>query len=100
MPVIFMKRCEAMSAQYGVVFSYALGIIVLFFVGRALSEPIYAVRKIIIGIIVGAVTLFIANFLGEFIGLRLPFNFFTVLAVGFLGIPGLICLIIIKFFIL
>ena len=100
MPVIFMKRCEVMTAQYSVVFSYALGIILLFFVGKALLEPINIVRKITISIIFGAVTLFIANFLGQFISLHLPFNIFTVLITGFLGIPGLISLIIIKHFII
>jgi inhibitor of the pro-sigma K processing machinery len=76
---------------YGIV-----GIIVLFLVIKLLKWPI----KIILNGILGVVILYIVNLVGTNFNFSLTINPITALIAGFLGIPGVIVLIIIKLFLL
>ena len=70
-----------------------IGLGLLYLVIKLLKWPI----KILINGIVGIVLLYIANFIGTFIGFVIPINAITALIAGFLGIPGIIFLIIFQF---
>ena len=48
--------------------------------------------------IVGIVLLYITNFIGTYFSFSLPINPITALIAGFLGIPGIIFLIIFNLF--
>ena len=83
-----------MSEQYliyGIV-----GIVVLFLLIKLLKWPM----KIIINGILGVVILYIVNLIGTgtSFNFSLAINPITALIAGFLGIPGVIVLIIIKLF--
>ena len=81
-----------MNEQY---FLYGLiGIAVLFLCIKLLKWPI----KILINGIVGIVLLYAANYIGTYLGFYITINTITALIAGFLGIPGVIFLVIFNVF--
>ena len=75
---------------------YALiGLAVLFLIIKLLKWPL----KILINGILGIILLYIANIVGSYIGFVLPVNAISALIAGFLGIPGIIFLVLFQFFI-
>ena len=76
---------------------YALvGLALLFLIIKLLKWPL----KILINGILGIILLYIANIVGSYIGFVLPINAISALIAGFLGIPGIIFLVLFQFFIL
>ena len=75
---------------------YALvGLALLFLIIKLLKWPL----KILINGILGILLLYIANIVGSYIGFVLPINAISALIAGFLGIPGIIFLVLFQFFI-
>ena len=75
---------------------YALvGVALLFLIIKLLKWPL----KILINGILGIILLYIANIVGSYIGFVLPVNAISALIAGFLGIPGIIFLVLFQFFI-
>ena len=74
---------------------YALvGLALLYLVIKLLQWPI----KILINGIVGIVLLYAANYIGTYLGFYITINTITALIAGFLGIPGVIFLVIFNVF--
>ena len=75
---------------------YALVVLaLLFLIIKLLKWPL----KILINGILGIILLYIANIVGSYIGFVLPVNAISALIAGFLGIPGIIFLVLFQFFI-
>ena len=75
---------------------YALvGLALLFLIIKLLKWPL----KILINGILRIILLYIANIVGSYIGFVLPINAISALIAGFLGIPGIIFLVLFQFFI-
>lgn len=75
---------------------YALiGLALLFLIIKLLKWPL----KILINGILGIILLYISNIVGNYIGFVLPINAISALVAGFLGIPGIIFLILFQFFV-
>ena len=75
---------------------YALvGLALLFLIIKLLKWPL----KILINGILGIILLYIANIVGSYIGFVLPINAISAIIAGFLGIPGIIFLVLFQFFI-
>ena len=74
-----------------------LAIGAVYIVGVLLVLPIKIVVKLVINGIVGAVALFIINIFGGLIGLTVGINPITALIAGFLGIPGIILLLLLQY---
>lgn len=81
-----------MSEQY-LIYGLA-GIVVLFLLIKLLKWPM----KIILNGILGVIILYIVNLIGSSFNFSLAINPITALIAGFLGIPGVIVLIIIRLF--
>lgn len=74
---------------------YALfGLALLFLVIKLLKWPI----KILINGVVGIILLYIANYIGEYFNFYININPVTALIAGFLGIPGILFLVIFQLF--
>ena len=58
--------------------------------------PIKKVLKLVINSILGGVTIFLINLIGGIWGFHIGLNIFTSILVGLLGVPGVICLIVVK----
>lgn len=75
-----------------------LAIGVIYIIGMLLVVPIKIVIKFIINGIIGAVALFFLNIFGGFIGITIAINPVTALIAGFLGIPGVLLLLFLQYF--
>lgn len=72
----------------------AIGLVLLFLVINLLKWPI----KILINGLVGIVLLYVTNYVGGYFDFSLAINAVTALIAGFLGIPGIIFLIVFTIF--
>jgi len=85
-----------MAINYSVILAYAVGIILLFIVGRLLLVPMKIVLKLVYNGLLGASALIVINYIGRLIDFHIAFNIVTTFTAGILGIPGVILLIILK----
>jgi len=75
-----------------------LAIGAIYVIGMLLVVPIRIVIKFIINGIIGAVILFLLNIFGSFIGITIAINPITALIAGFLGVPGILLLLFLQYF--
>ena len=61
---------------------------------KLFSWPLKILGKLILNGIFGILLLLVANFVGKYIGITVAINAVTALIAGFLGIPGVIFLMI------
>ena len=73
-----------------------LGLLILFY--KIVKVPLKLAFKLVINTISGFLTLFILNFLGGFVGLSLGFSFINAVVAGVFGLPGIVFLLILKYF--
>lgn len=76
------------------------GIIFLLLVLGAPIKPLRFLGQGMIKLIIGALFLFFLNAFGSAFDYHIPINLVTASVSGFLGIPGLIVLVAIDFFVL
>ncbi|MTI48797.1 MAG: pro-sigmaK processing inhibitor BofA [Firmicutes bacterium] len=85
-----------MGIELSVILAYVFGLILLYFIGWILIVPIKIIGKLIINGILGGIALIIVNFIGGFLNFSIGINPINAVIVGFLGIPGLILLIVLQ----
>ncbi len=75
---------------------YIIGLFLLYLLGLLLVWPIKKIVKLIFNGILGGITLLIFNFIGKFFGLSIAINPLNAIIVGFLGVPGVILLLVLQ----
>jgi inhibitor of the pro-sigma K processing machinery len=83
--------------DYAAILAYAFGLLLLYVVGRVLIMPLKIVIKLVYNALIGGVILLLLNFIGGYFGLHIALNPVTALVVGFLGVPGVIMLLILQY---
>jgi len=83
---------ETAQLVFAVVFILFLVLIVT----RILVKPLRLLAKLFFNSIVGLLMLLGFNLIGGLFGMTIPVNLVTILLAGFLGVPGLILLIILQ----
>lgn len=78
------------------IITYLACICFIFIFGRIFIVPIKKIFKLVLNSILGGVVIFIINLIGANFGFHIGLNFFTSILIGLLGLPGVVCLIIIK----
>lgn len=76
---------------------FALTVIAVLVIVKLLSWPFRKIIKLVINIALGLAMIWIVNAFGAEFGIAIPFNWVTALVSGLLGLPGVICLIILNF---
>lgn len=71
-----------------------IGLVLLYLLIKFLKWPL----KILLNGIIGIVLLYVTNMLGAHLGFSIGINAVTALIAGFLGIPGVIFLVIFQLF--
>lgn len=94
-----MLEALTTTGSFQVVLAYIFGIILIYLVGRIFVMPIKFVFKLIYNGLIGGIMLWVLNLLGSYIGFTIGINPLTALIAGFLGLPGLLLLILFKIFI-
>ncbi|HOQ36780.1 MAG TPA: pro-sigmaK processing inhibitor BofA family protein [Acetivibrio sp.] len=85
-----------MFQEYQVVFAYIIGIILLYFLGRYLADPMKIVVRLIFNTVLGTVSLLGINLAGSLFNYHIALNPVTALISGILGIPGVLLLVVLK----
>ena len=76
--------------------TYLACICFLFIFGKVFIVPIKKILKLIFNSILGGITILLINLIGGMWGFHIGLNFFTSILVGLLGLPGAVCLVILK----
>jgi len=86
----------ALQIPFEVILAYALGLILLYVLGWLLLVPLKMILKFIYNGIIGGIVLWLLNVVGGIIGVTIAINPVNALVVGFLGIPGVILLLLLQ----
>ena len=73
-------------------------IVALYVLIRILAAPIKKIFKLLINAVCGFALLFVANFIGGFFDFSIPINIITCIVAGAFGIPGVIFLVVVVYF--
>lgn len=77
---------------------YIFCIIFIIIIGKIFLVPLKKIAKIIFNSILGGFLIFLINIIGNSFNFHIGLNWWTILCTGFLGIPGVILLVLIKIF--
>lgn len=80
--------------------AFAVGVMVLCVILKIISFPIRKIIKLVINAIIGGIVLLCVNYFGAAVGFVLTINWLSALIVGVFGVPGVIIVAILQFFIL
>ncbi|WP_053954903.1 pro-sigmaK processing inhibitor BofA family protein [Inediibacterium massiliense] len=86
-----------MGIELNILLAYAFGLILLYILGYILLIPIKLIMKFIYNGIVGGIMLVVLNFIGSFLNLHIGINPLTALVAGFLGVPGVILMVVLQY---
>ena len=89
----------AAFGDFNVILAYVFGILLIYLLGRMFLMPIKLIFRLIYNGLIGGVMLWVLNFAGAYIGFNIAINPITALVAGFLGLPGVILLVLFKVFI-
>ena len=79
--------------------TYLACICFLFIFGKVFIVPIKKILKLVVNSVLGGVAIYLINLIGGTFGFHIGLNIFTSILVGLLGLPGAVCLVIVKLFI-
>ena len=88
-----------MGFDLNVILAYLFGILLILFIGKIFLMPLKLVFKLLYNGVIGGIMLYVINFVGSHFGFTIALNPVTALVAGFLGIPGIVLLILVKLFI-
>ena len=78
------------------IITYIACICFIFIFGRIFIMPLKKILKLILNSIIGAISIYLINLIGGTFGFHIGLNIFTSVIIGILGLPGAVCLIIVK----
>ena len=78
------------------IITYLACICFIFLFGRIFIVPLKKILKLILNSVFGGLIIFIINIVGANFGFHIGLNIFTSVVVGLLGLPGAVCIIIVK----
>ena len=85
-----------MKIPFELVLSFAAGLALMSFLGYLLLVPRRFLWRLAAGAVLGAIALGIINVFCSFTGFTAAVNPFTSLIVGFLGLPGVLLVVILT----
>lgn len=83
--------------DWGVILAYGAGLLMIYLLARILFVPLKLIWKLVYNALIGGIVLWIINLAGGFFDFSIPINPITALVAGFLGVPGVILLIVLQF---
>ena len=75
---------------------FIAGVVLIFIVGSLLVVPLKLLVRLALNGVVGGLFLLLFNFIGGIFNLNLPITALNAIIVGFLGVPGVILLLLIQ----
>jgi len=81
---------------FDVIIAYVVGLLLLLLVGWLLITPIKLLLKFLANGLIGGIMLLVLNLVGGGIGISVAINPVTALIAGFLGVPGIILILLLQ----
>lgn len=81
-----------------IVAAFLVGLFLLYLMARLFFVPFKFIVRLLFNAAVGGVTLWLANLLGTQFGVTVPINPVTALIAGFLGVPGVVLILALQYF--
>jgi inhibitor of the pro-sigma K processing machinery len=88
-----------MGMEWSAILAFGVGIVLIYIIGKVISMPVRLVFRLIYNGLIGGVMLWVVNLIGGHVGFSLAINPLTALIAGFLGLPGVVLLVLFKLFI-
>ena len=82
--------------EYIVLIFAAIAVVI---VAKMLAWLVKKIIKLAVNVVLGIIMIYLVNTFGMAVGIKIPFNIVTALIAGILGVPGVVVLILIGFFI-
>ena len=82
------------------VLTYFSGICIIFVLCRIFIVPLKFFGKLLLNSILGALLILLINFIGGHFNFHIGLNFFTIIFVSLLGVPGTVLLTVINLILL
>lgn len=82
--------------DFQVIAAYLFGILLLYVLARLLFVPLKYIGRLLLNAVIGLLLLLLFNWIGGYFGLHLAINPVTALVAGFLGVPGVILLAVLR----
>lgn len=83
---------------FSIVVGYILGIMIVFVLAKISLKPIKFILRILLNSTLGGLALLAVNTLGKAFGIHIGINAITSVAVGILGLPSIIVMLILQLF--
>ncbi|KZL88433.1 pro-sigmaK processing inhibitor BofA family protein [Clostridium magnum] len=84
--------------QFEYIGYFLVAILGLYILVKVFAWPLKLLFKLIINAVLGVILLLVVNFIGQYFNFYIGINAITAIIAGFLGVPGVIFLIIFKLF--
>lgn len=78
------------------ILTYLACICFIFIIGKIFIVPIKKILKLILNSILGGIIIYVINLIGANFGFHIGLNIVNSVIIGLLGLPGAVCLIIVK----
>jgi len=85
-----------MHIPWELIASFAVGLALVCLTGYLLLVPMKFLWRLLAGGVLGALALLLVNLAGALLGFSVNINPFTAMAVGFLGLPGAVLVIVLQ----
>ena len=86
-----------MHIPWELIASFAVGLALICLTGYLLLVPMKLLWRLLAGGVLGALALMLVNLVGALFGFSVSVNPFTAMAVGFLGLPGIVLLLVVQY---
>lgn len=77
--------------------AYIIGLVLVYIVARLLLAPLKLLLRLLVNGIIGLILLWGLNWVGAYWGLHIGMNPLTALVAGFLGVPGVVLLVALRY---
>ena len=85
-----------MRIPWELIASFAVGLALICLTGYLLLVPMKLLWRLLAGGVLGALALMLVNLVGGLFGFSVSVNPFTAMAVGFLGLPGAVLVVVLQ----
>ena len=85
-----------MRIPWELIASFAVGLALICLTGYLLLVPMKLLWRLLAGGVLGALMLMLVNLVGALFGFSVSVNPFTAMAVGFLGLPGAVLVVVLQ----
>ena len=85
-----------MRIPWELIASFAVGLALICLTGYLLLVPMKFLWRLLAGGVLGALAMMLVNLVGALFGFSVSVNPFTAMAVGFLGLPGAILVVLLQ----